>query len=70
MITHRQAVEAAFLLDEYCIENHHWCTGNECVFGACECPFEFGTPYYEKQDREEMLARAELMDFERSEVTE
>lgn len=71
MITHREAVEAAILLDKYCNEIKDGCVcGSECVFGGTECPFEFGTPYYEKQDREEMLARAELMDLERSEVAE
>lgn len=71
MITHMQAVKAAILLDKYCNEIPHTCVcGSECVFGGVECPFEFGTPYYDKQDREEMLARAELMDSGRSEVAE
>lgn len=71
MITHRKAVEAAILLDKYCNEIKHGCVcGSECVFGGAECPFEFGTPYYDKQDREEMLDRAELMDAMRDGVAE
>lgn len=63
MVTHKQAVKSAILLDKYCEQRHHMCVGGKkCVFGASECPFEYGTPYYDKQDREEMLDRAELMD--------
>ena len=62
MTTHRQAVKAAILLDKYCKERHHICVREKCVFGAMECPFEYGTPYYNKQDKERMINKAELMD--------
>lgn len=69
MITHRKAVEAAILLDKYCNECHnHMCVGDECVFGAMECPFEYGTPYYSEQEKEEMINKAELMDAMESDI--
>lgn len=64
MVTHKEAVEAAILLDKYCAEIHHDCTSEKCVFGELDCPFEFGKPYYTNRKRKELREHANKLEAE------
>ena len=61
-VTHKEAVEAAVILDKYCNQINHACDSRVCVFGALDCPFEYGCPYYCKREIVELTEKAEKLD--------
>ena len=63
-VTHKEAVEAAVILDKYCNQiNHNCCDTRGCVFGALDCPFEYGCPNYCKREIVELTEKAEKLDI-------
>ena len=62
-VTHKEAVEAAVILDKYCNQINRDCDSRVCVFGELDCPFEYGCPYYCEREIVELTEKAEKLDI-------